>query len=242
MMKYLLLAAALWSGAALADADQDTQLCNNHNAAGAVEACTAIIEAGKVQGADLASVYLNRGIGYVRAQQLALAKRDFTQAIALAPDFSPAYIDRANADLGMTDFAGAIADLDQVEKLKPNDPAMFMLRCQARTRWGQELDRAENDCDRAVALSQTDARYTDFRSAFLYQRAMVRFHRAEYAGAVDDAGAAHTLDPNNKWALYVLGAAEHRNGDAAGGDRDMAVAESAFPGVGARLARSGITP
>src|SRR5213595_4129370 len=55
------------------------------------------------------------------------ARKKFSQAIELDPKFSPAYRLRADACLKMSDWAGAIVDLDTLITLDPNDAEIFKI-------------------------------------------------------------------------------------------------------------------
>src|SRR5207237_2052033 len=62
------------------------------------------------------------------------ARKKFSQAIELDPKFSPAYRLRAEACLNMSDWAGAVVDLDTLIPLDPNYADVFDERGNAR-RW-----------------------------------------------------------------------------------------------------------
>ena len=79
------------------------------------------------------------------------ARKKFSQAIELDPKFSPAYRLRADACLKMSDWVGAIADLDTLIGLDPNYSEIFNERGFARRQLG-DLQGARNDFDRCIAL------------------------------------------------------------------------------------------
>src|SRR5438309_5464088 len=79
------------------------------------------------------------------------ARKKFSQAIELDPKFSPAYRLRADACLKMSDWAGAIVDLDTLIRLDPNYAEIFNERGFARRQLG-DLQGARNDFDRCIAL------------------------------------------------------------------------------------------
>src|SRR5438552_2949277 len=64
------------------------------------------------------------------------ARKKFSQAIELDPKFSPAYRLRAAACAKMSDWAGAIVDLDTLVTLDPNDADIFNERGFARRQLG----------------------------------------------------------------------------------------------------------
>jgi len=79
------------------------------------------------------------------------AREKFTQAIELDPKFSPAYRLRADACVKMSDWAGAIVDLDILIRLDPNFADIFNERGFVRRQLG-DLRGARNDFDRCVEL------------------------------------------------------------------------------------------
>src|SRR5947207_1850175 len=79
------------------------------------------------------------------------ARKKFSQAIELDPKFSPAYRLRADACLKMSDWAGAIVDLDTLIRLDPNYAEIFNERGFARRQLG-DLEGARNDFDRCITL------------------------------------------------------------------------------------------
>ena len=64
------------------------------------------------------------------------AKEKLSEAIELDPKFSPAYRLRADACLKMSDWAGAILDLDTLIRLDPNYAEIFNQRGFARRQLG----------------------------------------------------------------------------------------------------------
>src|SRR5947207_15173118 len=82
------------------------------------------------------------------------ARKKFSQAIELDPKFSPAYRLRAAACEKMSDWAGAIVDLDTLIRLDPNYPEIFNERGFVRRQLG-DLRGARDDFDRCIAL-ETD--------------------------------------------------------------------------------------
>lgn len=79
------------------------------------------------------------------------ARKKFSQAIEFDPKFSPAYRLRADACLKMSDWVGAIADLDTLIRLDPNYAEIFNERGFARRQLG-DLQGAREDFDHCIAL------------------------------------------------------------------------------------------
>jgi lipoprotein NlpI len=101
--------------------DQNVARCNDGSDPDAsIAGCTALIQSGQETSAVLAAAYYNRGNSYDGKGLHDQAIADFTQAIAIKPDFSPAYYNRGAAyeTKGLRDLA--IADYRATLKLDPN--------------------------------------------------------------------------------------------------------------------------
>ena len=59
-----------------------------------IASCTALIDSGRYQQANLAILHRDRGVAMRAKGDLAAAVTDFTQAISLNPDYARAYADR----------------------------------------------------------------------------------------------------------------------------------------------------
>ena len=136
-------------------------LCTRSFAAGNGDANTNVASTATPEGAAIqAAAYKARlaaraaadeGFFLGRRGDFPAARNKFSQAIELDPKFSPAYRLRADACLKMSDWAGAIADLDTLIRLDPNYAEIFNERGFARRQLG-DLQGARNDFDRCIAL------------------------------------------------------------------------------------------
>src|SRR5438094_7378968 len=113
------------------------------------------------------------------------ARKKFSQAIELDPKFSPAYRLRADACLKMSDWAGAIVDLDTLITLDPNDADIFNERGFARRQLG-DLHGARDDFDRCIILG------TDLPFAY-GNRAEVELMLGDDSAAAGDLAQAQSL-------------------------------------------------
>src|SRR5271166_4488349 len=86
-----------------------------------ITSCTALIDSGRYQQANLAILYHDRGVAKRAKGDLAAAVSDFTEAMRLNADYARAYADRGSARLMQHDLDGAIADLDTAIRLDAND-------------------------------------------------------------------------------------------------------------------------
>ena len=110
------------------------------------------------------------------------ARKKFTQAIELDPEFSPAYQLRAAACMKMFDWAGAIIDLDTLITLDPNDAEVFNERGFARRQLG-DLRGALDDFNRCIAFG------TDFALAYGNRAEVEVVLGDDWAAAADIAQA-----------------------------------------------------
>jgi tetratricopeptide (TPR) repeat protein len=113
------------------------------------------------------------------------ARKKFSQAIEFDPKFSPAYRLRADACLKMSDWAGAIVDLDTLIRLDPNYAEIFNERGFARRQVG-DLQGARDDFDRCITIG------TDLPLAY-GNRAEVELMLGDDSAAAADIAQAKSL-------------------------------------------------
>lgn len=138
----------------------------------------------------------------------------------------------------------AIAQYDEAAKLRPNDPRAFNSRCWIRASHGRDLDRATADCDRATWLEPANPNYVD-------SHGMVAYRQGQFDAALKYYNEALVLyakqtepnpNPRSAASLFMRGVVEHRLGNAADGDKDIAAALTFDPLVRWRFQDYGITP
>src|SRR6202167_1482608 len=93
--------------------------CGSNDADIAIAGCTALIQAGQETQTGWAGIYQRRGIAYYNKGLTDQAIADYTQVIALKPDFAPAYYDRAEVLLNTGDPDDAIDDYTKAIALRP---------------------------------------------------------------------------------------------------------------------------
>lgn len=99
-------------------ADEDKARCFGTEADAKISGCTALINAKQTTGGELAVVYNNRGVAYDFEHLHEQAIADFTQAIALRPDYAYAYFHRGIAYDGWSLPGRASADFAKAVELK----------------------------------------------------------------------------------------------------------------------------
>ena len=142
------------SGQAIAQTQQQRDWCYDDKATDAqtIDGCTALITVGNLRGRDLAIVLYDRGLSYENTNKNLEAMADFSQAIALDPNYPDAFDDRGNIYSKGGDFDHAIADYDQAIRLKPNFELAFSNRGYNYYRKG-DFDRAIQDLDHSIQLN-----------------------------------------------------------------------------------------
>ena len=114
-------------------------------------------------------------------------------------------------------------------------PRVLNARCWARGQWGQELERALDDCNKALRLRPNNA-------AFLDSRGLVYLRQGNYDRAIADYDASLKVRPDAPWVLYCRGIAKERKGAPGAGQADIDAALAQQPAVAARAAKYGINP
>jgi tetratricopeptide (TPR) repeat protein len=103
-------------------------------------------------------------------------------------------------------------------------PQALNNRCWNRAALNQALDKALDDCNRAVRLRPDSTSYLDSR-AFVYLRS------GAFDKAIADYNAVLKSDPKAAWSLYCRGVAKSRAGKTGDGAADMAAAAALNPRV-----------
>src|SRR2546430_4889406 len=133
--------SAVLIGIVLCTSGNDRSFAAGNGDANANVASTASPEEAAIQAAAYkarlaARAAADEGFFLGRTGDFPAARKKFSQAIELDPKFSPAYRLRADACLKMSDWAGAIADLNTLIRLDPNYAEIFNERGFARRQLG----------------------------------------------------------------------------------------------------------
>ena len=126
------------------------------------------------------------------------------QAVALAPDFAPAYQNRGNAWYARGNFGRAIGDYDQAIKLEPDVASAYANRATVKRDVGH-IDGAIEDYAKAISLQPRDGNaYAGRGELYLRQK--------KYDRAVADLSQALRVEP--RFTTYMLlGEAYEHAGD-----------------------------
>ena len=201
-------------------------------------ACTAAIKSGALPPQLLAGAYVMRGMALVELSRFDAAKTDYDAALGHVPDFTPAYMARADLDLGLREQEKAIATLDEVIRRKPDDIQALVkrggiLNIAGRQdaaiadfteairlnpeRAGSFVDRGlayqnKGDFDHAAADFDEATRLGGKVSAAYSARGRLRFRQDAFAAAADDFTAAADLAPADPYAALWRFLAQARTG------------------------------
>ncbi len=119
-----------------------------------IAACTRIIEAERLPGQDLATMFNKRGISHGKKRQFDRAIDDYSQAIRLRPDAdvaAAAFHNRGNVYRKKNQFDRAIADYDESIRFRPDKPQYFGNRGVTHEKNGDE-PAALRDFEKAYAM------------------------------------------------------------------------------------------
>jgi len=141
---------------------------------------------------DFPWTYFNRGLVYLRQNDLKSARADFDRVIHLRPDFAEVYINRALVWQGMKDYQAAIQDLTHALELGAPYTRIYFMRARIR-----ELanDRTGAQKDLAAGLRLTPA---DEKSWIA--RGIAKLS-SDLPGALADFEKAEKLNPTSLAAL-----------------------------------------
>jgi len=184
---------------------------------------------------DEAHIHEMRGFIHTDQGEERLAIADFSRVIMLKPDFADAYWLRAVSYENLNDYASALADYDQLARLRPNDWTGWAQICWGHAYLNRNLEDGVKACDTALRLNPEDPNSFDGRG-------FVKFRLGRFAEAIADYDEALRREPRLPGSLYLRGLAKLRLGHAADAKRDIAAAEAFEPEIAGRFSGYGITP
>ncbi|HEY7327121.1 MAG TPA: tetratricopeptide repeat protein [Gemmataceae bacterium] len=158
------------------------------------------------------TLYNDRGLEQVALGNLDAAVADFTQAIAVGPDFPGPYLLRGNAFADKGEFDKALADFTEAIRLDPEYAGSWFDRGNLHLRRGA-LDEALADYTRVLDLE------TDHAAAY-FQRGNVHAQRGKWHEAIADFNEVLSLNPDDAAALTNRG-----NAHASLGNLERALAD-----------------
>jgi len=116
----------------------------------------------------------------------------------------------------------------------PRLPQALNGRCWRRALSGVDLDKALNDCNRAIRNGPKNAGMFD-------SRGLVHLRLGDLDKAIADYDAALAINPKLGWSLYGRGLAKQRKGLTAEGAADIAAAVAINPMLPDEVTKRGVT-
>ncbi|MFI4933109.1 MAG: DUF3857 domain-containing protein [Caulobacterales bacterium] len=172
---------------------------------------------------------------YLFRNEDALADKDFDEATQLSPPGTQVLLRHARAYESAGKYEGAIRIYDQMIADSPNDADLLNGRCWLRAEWGEELQRALDDCNSALKIVPESSQELDSRGL-----TQLRLGRLDLS--ISDYDEALRISPNQGASLFGRGVAKLRKGDKPGGEADIAAALAKDPQLSGFYARIGVKP
>ena len=162
-----------------------------------IDACTAVIQSGKLTSTILANAYTNCGVGYSTKNLFDHARADFDEAVKLDPSNALAYVNLGALQAEQNEFDFAVSAFDRAIALNPNIAKAYVGRGTAFI--GQEnYDRAIADFNKAITL--------DPLPGYSYEaRGTAYFLKGDLDHALADFGQALEFDPENSKYYFDRG-------------------------------------
>jgi tetratricopeptide (TPR) repeat protein len=170
---------------------------------------------------------------YVASGNTDEALRQVDEALRIDPFDPSALTQRAGINLERKRYDLALVDTDRALALRPDIPSLWNERCWVRAVWGQELDKAQADCDAALKAMPKMA-------AALDSRGLVNLRQGRFEAAVRDYDAALVLSPKQAASLYGRGLVKLKLGDKTAAQADLTAAVAADAGIGKRFEGYGL--
>jgi tetratricopeptide (TPR) repeat protein len=120
--------------------------------------------------------------------------------------------------------AKEIDDMDKIIAQDPQNVPALNARCYMRAAMKTQLDVAEADCDKAVALRPRDDTILDSRAFLLYQQ-------GKYPEALAAYNQVLAINAKSAPSLFMRGQAKGMLGDEAGKTADIQAATRAMPDI-----------
>lgn len=136
--------------------DEQQKTCQSPNFDLRIDACTAAIRSGQLQGEPLAVALGNRGIAYAGKGQLDRAIQDFNDALVVKPGFAAVLVRRGAIYRHQGNMDRAMADFEEAVRVAPKFADGYDDRGGIYAERGQ-YDRALADFNTAIQLNPKSA-------------------------------------------------------------------------------------
>lgn len=178
----------------------------------------AIVHAGMVeQGKEHAFLYAKRAYVNQKLGKLEDSLADYSQAVAILPDYLDAYMARGSLYMRLKRYTESLADFYKACELRPNYTRAYVL-AGAVHRLKGEYDEAIVQLEKAIALD------SELSTAFYY-RGLVHVDKGNLGDGISDFSRVIELDKRNAQAYLQRGLAYNslQKYDQAIADFDFAV-------------------
>jgi predicted aspartyl protease/tetratricopeptide (TPR) repeat protein len=177
-------------------------------------------------------------------QRPAAVEDDLDAADRLAPPQSNLRLTLGRLYDQIGEYAGGVHQFDLWIDYHGDDvrlPIALTDRCGSEAAANVDLDRALDDCNRALRMIRKAASIEAFAMA-MSDRGLVYLRQGKLESALADFNAALKLQPDAALARYGRGLVEIRKGLAAEGQADIAASQDRLPGLAKQLAPIGLRP
>lgn len=197
----LVLALAAFAASAMSNAALASDIidCSITVRKSSEAACTRIINQRNNPRSDRFMAHFNRAWFYLRSGERDKALGDFNAAEKLDRNFSRLYLSRAQAKRELSDFEGALADLDVYSVLEPSDWNGHYQRAEVERR----LYRTENalkSLAKAIELKPYERSLKPLEVLLLSDLG----RQSDAAEQADRHIAVHRSDPTSRYARAIV--------------------------------------
>ena len=212
----LLLLAGLASPS-FAGMNEDLASCAAAKGRELADACTRVMDSGRLPRDQFYIGYFNRGAGYRKAGDLDAAMADFDRVVSLNPDFARAFHARGLVHDEKDAPDKALEDLDRAIKISTKDWAAYYTRATFR-RARQDYDGAMADIEKAADLKPKQAQVR-------LMQALLKADKGDYGPAREEANKVIDEGEAKAAAYYVRASVAfgEQDLDAATADVDKAL-------------------
>lgn len=170
------------------DSDPNMEACGNKSGAEEIAVCTAWMNSGKLNDANIAAAFEIRGSAYLDEKDYARAIADFSGSLRVKRGQPTVFFMRANAYVLEGNYARAIADYGEVIRLDSSVLTAFNNRAWAYYQLKQ-FSKAIVDYDTVIRRDPRNVQA-------LYIRGLAEAKLGRNNSSKADIAAATALDPN----------------------------------------------
>jgi tetratricopeptide (TPR) repeat protein len=163
-----------------------------------VDACTALLNSGKLTGPALSATHFLRAMAYIRLNREAEANEDFAECAKLDPDGIYGLLSRGFLSCDKKESAPALAAFSEVIRRLPNWSGGYFGRALCR-HWLRQEDEAAQDLTKAIASTNT----TFTRAYWYLLRGEALGETGKSDEALADLGRALRMDSRLAARVYT---------------------------------------